>query len=142
MLVLIKPVIKAVINHFVNRCIILLCEWLTTVHFVLWKKLYPPLLILTTVRNFNRLFSAMEIPDFLNYYEIQLLTLAYYTRFFDILQHLKNHRKITHSDVTASEECIPDFTENKLELLRSFYCALPILLRIVHILWNLSLIHI
>ena len=42
-------------------------------------------------------------------------THARYTGFFDILQHLKNHRKITHSEITASEECIPDFTGNKLE---------------------------
>ena len=135
MLVLIKPVIKAVINHFVNRCIIFLREWLTTVHFVFWKKLCPSLLILITVKNFNRLIFAMVIPDF-HQYEREFTFAAHYSGFFDILQHLKNYRKITHSEITVSEECIPDFTENKLELLRSFYCALPILLRIVNILWN------
>ena len=75
----------------------------------------------------------MVIPDF-HQYEREFTFAAHYSVFFDILQHLKNYRKITHSEITVSEECIPDFTENKLELLRSFYCALPILLRIVNIL--------
>ena len=90
------------------------------------------------MKNFNGLFFAMEIPDS-RQYEREYTTPNYrtharYTGFFDILQHLKNHRKITHSEITASEEYVPDFTENKLESLRSFYCTLPILLRIVNIL--------
>jgi len=78
--------------------------------FLYFGKSYVLLfIILNTVNNFNRLFFAMVIPDF-HQYEREFTIAAYYSGFFDILQHLKNHRKITHSDVTASEECIPDFT--------------------------------
>ena len=56
----------------------------------------------------------MVIPDF-HQYEREFTIAAHYSGFFDILQHLKNHRKITHFDLTANEEYIPDFTGNKLE---------------------------
>ena len=64
----------------------------------------------------------MVIPDF-HQYEREFTFAAHYSGFFDILQHLKNYRKITHSEITVSEECIPDFTETKLEIKKLLLCS-------------------
>ena len=60
----------------------------------------------------------MVIPDF-HQYEREFTIAAHYSGFFDILQHLKNHRKITHSEITASEECIPDFYREQTRIIKN-----------------------